>query len=164
MCHQDQSIRIGDKSHILPAGYRVYLSAPGVHYNGKYWKEPTRLLPERRNDSFAVQAAEKHADEDFHNAAKAQKASTVAADRTRQMRGTLLTFSDGARACLGRKFAQAEYVAFFAALLRQHRVCFADGTDMEQVRRDLSLKCAGKVTLAPLGNIRLTLKSRHGVF
>jgi cytochrome P450 len=76
------------------------------------------------------------------------------------MRGTLLTFSDGARACLGRKFAQAEYMAFFVGLLREHVVELAPGQIPTDVERDLYLKCAGKVTLAPSSHIKLSLKQR----
>lgn len=100
-------------------------------------------------------------DKDASGTTKSRKAATVAADKTRQMRGTLLTFSDGARVCLGRKFAQAEFMAFFAALLHEYEVCFAEGTDVEQARRDLSWKSSGKVTLAPLQHFQLKLKRRE---
>ena len=74
------------------------------------------------------------------------------------MRGTLLTFSDGSRACLGRKFAQAEYIAFFASLLRGYDVVLKPGLNKKAVEKDLYLKCAGKLTLAPLSSIMLALK------
>jgi cytochrome P450 len=76
------------------------------------------------------------------------------------MKGTLLTFSDGSRACLGREFAQAEYVAFFATLLRQYRVRLAPGSDPAVVERDLLAKSAGTITLAPLANVRLHIQPR----
>lgn len=76
------------------------------------------------------------------------------------MRGTLLTFSDGARACLGRKFAQAEYIAFFAGLLRDYSVELAPGSDAKTVEKGLYLKCAGKPNLMPVDNIKLVLKLR----
>lgn len=76
------------------------------------------------------------------------------------MRGTFLTFSDGARACLGRKFAQTEYVAFLTALLKDYRVVLGDDMDARAVEKDLYLRSAGKVTLSPLDNVRLSLKRR----
>ena len=84
----------------------------------------------------------------------------VAADRSRQMKGTLLTFSDGARACLGRKFAQAEYIAFFAAFLKGHRVKIRPGHDRQAVWRDIYLKSAGQITLAPLDTTGLVIERR----
>jgi len=79
------------------------------------------------------------------------------------MRGTLLTFSDGARSCLGRKLAQAEYVAFLVGLLREYRVVLAPGEDPAKVERDLFLKSAGKVTLSPCRNTGLTLQRKRKV-
>ncbi|KEQ75116.1 putative TPA: cytochrome P450 oxidoreductase [Aureobasidium namibiae CBS 147.97] len=138
----------GDKlsSHMLPPETRVYLNTPAVHYSENYWPNANELNPHRWMPEHKVGTANK---------------KVVAADRTRHMRGTLLTFSDGARSCLGRKFAQAEYIAFLTALLRKYRVELAPGQDIEAVRRDLDYKCAGKVTLAPLDTLRLTLKPRE---
>ncbi|KAI5250672.1 hypothetical protein E4T42_04852 [Aureobasidium subglaciale] len=133
-------------SHILPPETRVYLNTPAVHYSEKYWPNPTELDPSRWMPEPKAENTDK---------------KVVAADRTRHMRGTLLTFSDGARSCLGRKFAQAEYIAFLTSLLRNYRVELEPGQDVATVRRDLDLKCAGKVTLAPLDTLRLTLKKRN---
>lgn len=137
-------------THLLPAETRVYLSAPAVHYNPRYWPDPYRLDPHRWTSSSSASS---------HNNKK-RDYSVVAADRTRHMRGTLLTFSDGARACLGRKFAQAEYVAFFATLLRDYRVVLQPGQVAEEVERDLFATSAGKVTLAPLVKARIRLERR----
>jgi cytochrome P450 len=141
----------GDKSsHRLPASTRVYLNTPSVHYHPTYWPDPYKLDPARWEKAVSV------------GAAKTSGKKIAAADKTRQMRGTLLTFSDGSRACLGRKFAQAEYMAFFAQLLRDYRVEVAPGVDPVAVKRDLYLKCEGKMTLTPMKNIKLALRSRRG--
>jgi cytochrome P450 len=131
------------KRYALPAGTRVYLNAPAVHYHPKYWPDPYKLDPNRWRIS---PGGGKH---------------VVASDRTRQMKGTLLTFSDGSRACLGRKFAQAEYIAFFVALLRQYRVNLGPGSDPAVVERDLFGKSAGTITLAPLGDVCLRIQLRE---
>ena len=94
----------GPKSYILPTGTRVYLNAPAVHYSDKYWPGHEKLDPIRWYDPPSSAGH-----------AKSQK-KVIAADKTRHMRGTFITFSDGSRVCLGRKFAQAEYIAFMAAL------------------------------------------------
>ncbi|KAM7203148.1 cytochrome P450 oxidoreductase [Naviculisporaceae sp. PSN 640] len=145
-------------THVLPPGTRVYLSAPAVHYHPTYWPDPTKLDPYRWiNHSYTYN----NTNTNNHNDNDSKTSTTVtAADKTRHMRGTLLTFSDGARSCLGRKFAQAEYVAFFAALLREYRVCFAEGVNPKVVKRDLDLKSAGKITLAPPYPIQLRLERR----
>ncbi|KAI8931177.1 hypothetical protein NX059_011529 [Plenodomus lindquistii] len=160
MCHEEQEIRIDNATHVLPAGCRVYLSAPGVHYNEKYWESPTELQPERWIEPQETSMKENNPapDKDAGAIPKSSKAATVAVERTRQMRGRLLTFSDGARVCLGRKFAQAEFMAFFGALLYEYEICFAKGTDILQARRDFDWKSAGKVTLTPSDNFPIILK------
>ncbi|CAG8952971.1 hypothetical protein HYFRA_00003161 [Hymenoscyphus fraxineus] len=154
MCHDAQSVQVGHTTHVLPPGCRVYLSSPGVHYNNMYWENARELKPERWSKTNASTT-----NTILHGSTQA-KSSSIAADKTRHMRGTLLTFSDGSRACLGRKFAQAEYIAFFAAMLHKFEVTFAEGVDVDRARRDLDLKCAGKVTLAPLEGSRLMLRKR----
>ncbi|KAJ5139220.1 cytochrome P450 oxidoreductase [Penicillium bovifimosum] len=162
MCHAAQPICVGNTSHILPPGCRVYLSAPGVHYNENYWESPRELRPERWSESYSFSEKNGESATAVPISAPQAKNAALTADKTRQMRGTLLTFSDGVRACLGRKFAQAEYMAFFSVLLHKYEVTFAQGVDKNQARRDLDLKCAGKVTLAPLEGQRLALKRREG--
>lgn len=155
-----QSTSSPPTTYLLPAGTRVYLSAPGVHFNPRYWPNPEQLDPSRWLSS----------DYDSTNKVATISATpgketisdkrVATADKTRQMRGTLLTFSDGARACLGRKFAQAEYVAFLTALLHEYKVVLAPGEDPKAVERDIFLKSAGKVTLSPCRSTGLTLQKR----
>lgn len=139
------------RSHILPAECRVYLNAPAVHYSERYWPSPETLDPTRwtRSDIGRVKKD------------KGSDKKVVAADKTRQMRGTFLTFSDGARTCLGRKFAQAEYIAFLVALLKEYRVVLAEGMVAKEVERDLYLRSAGTVTLSPLGEVKMGLRKRE---
>ncbi len=159
MCKTAQDLRIYDdatrqtRTVTIPAECRLYLSAPAIHYHPKYWPEPDELEPER------WLGKEWTKNQDASSANKTGK-QVVAADKTRQMRGTLLTFSDGSRACLGRKFAQAEFVAFLAVLLRRFEVCFQPGVNIEQARRDLNFKSAGRVTLAPIDGFQLALRKR----
>lgn len=103
----------------------------------------------------------------------------LASDKTRQMKGTLLTFSDGARACLvsspatpvtetradylliqGRKFAQSEYIAFLTGLLQDFTVELGSTENAEEVKDMLDRASAGKVTLAPLRGVKLRLQRR----
>ncbi|KAI0195877.1 putative cytochrome P450 oxidoreductase [Astrocystis sublimbata] len=157
MCTEAQTIQVRDEktnmvhTHSLPADCRVYLSSPGVHYHPRYWENPYELRPERwLTDKFSH----------IGNGAAQRDKQVAAADKTRQMRGTLLTFSDGGRACLGRKFAQAEYMAFLAALLRQFRVRFATDVNVDLAAANLRNKCGGKLTLTPIEGFRLELEAR----
>jgi cytochrome P450 len=168
MCENTQPVEVGTTTHILPPGCRVYLSTPAVHYNDDYWENATELKPERWSEahSYGNSSADTtpsggHTSNPTSDDSKQTKSSSIAADKAHQRRGTLITFSDGARSCRGRKFAQAEYVAFFAALLYEFEVTLAEGVDRDQVRRDLDFKCAGKFTLTPLAGTRLEFKRRE---
>lgn len=136
---------------ILPAGCRIYLNAPATQYSPRYWPSPLTLDPSRWSNVVPATDAK---------AAEIGNKKVVAADKTRQMRGTFLTFSDGSRACLGRKFAQAEYLGLLTALLKEYRVVLGEGMDKVQVEKDIYLRCAGKVTLSPLDNVSLGLRKR----
>lgn len=43
-------------------------------------------------------------------------------DIHKPVRGSFIPFSDGVRACIGRKFAQVEFIATIAVLFRHYRV------------------------------------------
>ncbi|KAL5425800.1 hypothetical protein PMIN07_011423 [Paraphaeosphaeria minitans] len=136
---------------ILPRECRVYLNSTATQYSKSYWPDPEALQPHRWNRVVRPDGT----------AEKDGKHAVVAADKTRQMRGTFITFSDGARACLGRKFAQAEYIAFLATLLREYEVALGSEMDRDLTEKDLNWRCAGKVTLAPNDHVRLKLVKRR---
>lgn len=50
-------------------------------------------------------------------------------------RGTYLPFSEGARACAGKKFATVEFVAVLVTLLRDHRLTLEEGWSAEGASR-----------------------------
>ncbi|KAJ4349462.1 uncharacterized protein N0V89_008077 [Didymosphaeria variabile] len=139
------------RSIVLPRECRVYLNSPATQYSEAYWPDPETLDPHRWDRVARPDGSSE----------KEGKHNVVAADKTRQMRGTFLTFSDGSRACLGRKFAQAEYIAFLATLLREYEVALGDEMDRDLAEKDLNLRCAGKVTLAPNDHFKLKLVKRH---
>ena len=134
--------------HLLPAECRVYLNVNAVHYNERYWPEPSEIKPERWMN------------ESTKGAAYLSGKKVVAADRTRQVKGTLMTFSGGGRACLGRKFAQAEYVSMLATLLSEYRVVLGEGMERDVVKREIDTLASGGVTLSPLNNVKLSLEKR----
>lgn len=70
-------------------------------------------------------------------------------------KGAFLPFSDGARACSGKKFATVEFVAVLFTLLRNHRVQLEDGWTAERVKKILSGRKAGGLTLQPPESIPL---------
>ena len=149
----------GTKDHdlpgsLLPKDCRVYLSSTGTHYNERHWKhphiiEPYRWMSESPNLWDPTLPADKN-----------PKVLDSAARIPAHTKGTFLTFSEGARACLGRKFALVEYVAFFAGILRNYRIKLGTNENPERVERVLRLRCAGAITLAPAEDVKLFLVPR----
>lgn len=137
------------RQHLLPAECRVYLNVNAVHYHERYWPEPLEIKPERWMNETTVQGHKNPSDK-----------KVDASDRARQVRGTLMTFSGGARGCLGRKFAQAEYISMLATLLREYRVVLGEGREPDIMKREIDTLASGGVTLSPLSNIPLALEKR----
>jgi cytochrome P450 len=76
-------------------------------------------------------------------------------------RGTFMSFGEGPRACMGRNFARAEFVAFYSRLLRKYRLKLGDGMDAKQVERTIRLRSGGSpVTLVPPDDVRIDLIER----
>lgn len=139
------------QQHVLPAECRVYLNVNAVHYHERYWPDPWALKPDRWMGTIGATP----------NARSNKK--VVAGDKSRQVRGTLMTFSGGARACLGRKFTQSEYISALATVLREYRIVLGEGMDAKVVKQEIDHLAAGTVTLAPLKYVKLALKKRTDV-
>jgi len=64
-------------------------------------------------------------------------------------KGTFLPFSEGARACSGKKFATVQFVAVLFTLFREHRVELEEGWSVERVQGVLRGRKAGALVLKP---------------
>ena len=98
----DQTLVVNGNKHVLPSGTLVYLDTTGAHMNPEAWKgadsidlgsfNPERWLKESANDT---------------------ETSLYQPES-----GAFIAFSAGARSCIGKRFAQIEFVAVIAALFR----------------------------------------------
>ena len=152
--HDTVSNNNNASGNLLPKDCRVYLSSTGTHYNERHWKhphviEPSRWMSESPNLWDPTLPA-------TQNPPILDSAARIPS----HTKGTFLTFSEGARACLGRKFALVEYVAFFAGILRKYRFQLGANEDPAKVERVLRLRCAGAITLAPAEDVKLFLVPR----
>ena len=138
------------RQYVLPAQCRVYLNVNAVHYHDRYWPEPLQIKPERWMSDVSIRGPE----------TQTPNKKVDASDRARQVRGRLMTFSGGARACLGRKFAQSEYMSVLSTLLREYRVVLGTGLNPATVKRELDNLASGGVTLSPLRYVPLALEKR----
>jgi cytochrome P450 len=74
--------------------------------------------------------------------------------------GTFLPFSEGSRACSGKKFASVEFVSVVFTLLRRHRVQLAEGCTVEWAKKVMSGRKPGGITLQPPEDIPLLFTTR----
>jgi len=75
-------------------------------------------------------------------------------------KGSFLAFSEGARACLGKRVATVEFIAVIYTLLRHHRVGLEDGWSAERVKKVISGRKAGALTMQPPEKIPLRFVKR----
>ena len=108
----------------VPAGTYISLCTPSLHHNPHYWPEPAAFRPAR----------------------------FLAADGSGGYnRDAFLPFGGGARACIGRGFAETEGVAVLTRIIARYRVevkeepRFRDET-FEQ-RKERLLKCGHSLTI-----------------
>lgn len=143
------------RTHTLPAQCGVIVNNTGVHYNQKSWPHPAIIDPHRwlsssPNTWDPLTAKQEDIDAFSHTTSIPS-----------HVKGSFLTFSEGPRACLGKRFSQVEFVAFFAGLLRDHRLQLAGTFSKEDVERSLRLRSGGSpVTLIPHDDVKISLQPR----
>ena len=143
--------------HVLPPGCRTYLNIPATHLNEQWWPSAEKIIPERwiptsSEFSRTCQRRQEYADQPKTNHRKQNMT-----EQTRTGGGAFMNFSDGSRPCLGRKFAQAEILAFFVVLLRWHSIQIPPGADKNLIERKVNMRSAGTLTLSLEDDIPLEL-------
>lgn len=132
--NQDQTIMVDGERRLLPAGTCISLCASSVHANPAHWPaKPSKVHPGR--DDIADFVPERwfrknvHSTKDDDNSADEDgedyggfKGRDTSASLFRPERGAYIPFSDGPRACLGRRIAQVEVIAALAVLLKDYSV------------------------------------------
>ncbi|KAF4556504.1 Cytochrome P450-like protein 47 [Elsinoe fawcettii] len=137
----------------LPDSCGTIVNITGIHYNPSCWNSPHIFEPKR----WLSPSPNTYDPEDDDIDVPSSTASIPG-----HKRGTFMTFSEGPRACLGRRFAQAEYVAFFAELLRGARIELAPGVSREETERLYRSCSAGSpISLQPPASVKLRLVERE---
>lgn len=140
-----QPMTINGKRVIVPAFTHVTLDTAATHRNPKYWPtlcgpgatdadiekdldtfKPERwLLDSKTSALHTTLAAHEHDDDEQHqqqSETDAMGARDTSASLFRPARGAYIPFSEGYRACLGRRFAQVEVLAVLAVIFRDYSV------------------------------------------
>lgn len=154
-----QTLTVGGKEHTVPADTYIALNAGAVHRNPKHWPHgPVRTAedggpihplsnpdndmeefkPERwildasdgetwQGNKSELTKAVSESDELGMNTAPDTSASMF-----RPPRGAYIPFSEGYRACLGRRFAQVEILAMLAVIFSTHSVELAADSSVNE--------------------------------
>ncbi|KAI9787499.1 MAG: hypothetical protein M1839_000028 [Geoglossum umbratile] len=124
---QAQTLLFQGKEVTVPGGVNISLSAVGAHQNPKYW--PGDDLREFRPERWFVDPSsvkETSVPGDNKPEGTGDIDGTKGGDTIfslfRPPRGAYIPFSEGHRACLGRRFAQVEILAVLAVLFREYSI------------------------------------------
>jgi cytochrome P450 len=107
-----------DETIHLPPNVRVNLNCNALHNSEEYWGPDVgtwnpRRWDKRNPDSFLAR-------NDGVDGLSGPGLESQSIHKPH--RGAFIPFSDGMRACVGRKFAQAEFVAALVVIFRKYRV------------------------------------------
>ena len=107
---QSRVLQDGNQEIIIPPNTLVVANLMALQTHPRYWgQESLTWRPSRW-----ILGSEKEGRGDFSNHLDYETL-------LKPEKGTFIAWSEGARSCPGKKFAQVEFVATMAALFRKHR-------------------------------------------
>ncbi|KAK3176181.1 hypothetical protein OEA41_007504 [Lepraria neglecta] len=110
-----QTLRMGDRTITIPPHTGVMPSLLTVQTHPKYWQDPLHWQPSRWISHSVASMAEHSEKTDLST--RLHQETLVD-----HKQSTYFPWSDGPQNCPGAKFAQVEFVAVLACILRDHRV------------------------------------------
>ncbi|KAL4951756.1 cytochrome P450 [Aspergillus filifer] len=151
------------EAHHLPSDVRVNLNASALHRMEKYWGPDAGLFNPRRWDKRNRDSFFAHNDGEEGRSAPGLESYDI----HKPVRGAFIPFSDGIRACIGKKFAQVEFVAALVVLFLDYRVTLASyhGESQNDARRRVKRALrdsSTSLTLALTDKVPLEFHKRDG--
>ena len=133
----EQVLMMDGKQFVLPDKTFMQISCMGTNRNPRYWQTspskitgkdtdiddfvPERWLPSQTNTAVETKPVEGHGDSDVADGLETTSFETsTATSLFKPQKGAFISFSDGARACPGRRFAQVEITAVLTALFQRY--------------------------------------------
>jgi cytochrome P450 len=126
----DQVVTMDGRQFTIPDRTFLHLNIVGTHRNPRYWPErPNDFVPERwlpsQSPSSATTEKKEQVVEKENGADGLENASFETSGSTslvKPVKGSYIPFSEGARACPGKRFAQVEGTAVLSALFHKYSV------------------------------------------
>ena len=126
---EQQSLTVNGKKCFVPVGTYISLVTPAAHRNPNYWptnppSDPDHPIHPTSNTDNDLE--EFKPERWLLHVPKSEKANGIPDEREdslyRPRHGSYIPFSEGARSCLGRRFAQVEVLAVLATIFSQYSV------------------------------------------
>lgn len=130
--------------HVLPPHQVLYIDVVAAHRNPKIYPDPHEFRPSRWDGRGKSTT---HSEDNQYTCLNMPP------------RGSFVPFSDGPRACLGRKFSEVEFVTAMTLVSREYTFEFAPGWTRDMVWKALNAS-ETQITLQPPSKIPLALRRR----
>ncbi|KAL2788298.1 cytochrome P450 [Aspergillus keveii] len=152
-----RSIHYQDRDVPLEQGVNLNLNMNGLHYSEEYWgPDVQRFSPQRWDARNKKSYLARNAHLTGLNSAGLEY-STI----HKPVRGAYIPFSDGVRACLGKKFAQVEVVIALTVILRQYRIELAQKGEQGRKQAERALEdSASMIALSMNQDVPLVFRER----
>ena len=142
---QAKSLVVRGKQYTIPANTLILINTSAVHRNPKYWGSPSREVGDGESAPFPVsQFDPKRWINGFHPG-----------------EGTFIPFAEGSRACMGQRFAKADFVACLTRMMMTHSVELATHGDRHE--NWLEAKTQAERELSEGVSFFMALKMNEGV-
>ena len=153
----EQTVTVDGKQITFPDKMFLHLNVVGTNRNPRYWPDspnefmPERWLPRERTPSDTSQVTEKSdvAKETFDGLETASFEISGATSLLKPRKGSFISYSEGQRACPGRRFAQVEGTAVLSTLFQKYSVeldvsSWASDEEVEKMAREERRELYGK--------------------
>lgn len=109
-----QSLTINDRNYTIPANTLIMINTSATHRNPKYW--PATVSTAEDGPPYPVSS--------FNPSHWLQSSQTRGAQETpfTPQPGSYIPFADGPRACIGKRFAQAQFCAVIATIFKDYSI------------------------------------------
>lgn len=135
-----QTIKVGDKTLVIPPGVGTSANLLAIQTHPKYWKDPFTWQPSRWIDG---------------NRASATSSKGFQEELWVPLPHTYFPWSEGPQNCPGEKFSRVEAVAVLACLLSTHRLRVKRFPgEAEETARDRAMRCTNNVDMQILLRMR----------
>lgn len=162
-CKTPQTVTYQGRQILIPSPNYMELSAASVHRHPKYWREQGRPA----YDVHVFRPERWFAKPEYASISREEAARLGPERIMKPHKGSFFPFREGARGCLGRKFATVEVMAVMMRLLREYSFELAVDTtkgetweEKAEEAREVMARCLIGVSLRTLKDVPIAFVRR----